>query len=277
MTDDSPLSRRRLLAAIGGVGLLSATPRVASALRREPSFTRYTYAQSTATGPNLRVAWYERYNGRLLEESNRFGDGAPLTNGSASFDEAGDAGRFVDVTGPDAVDAGPVLSIPGAQPGDEGLLLLGLRAEDAAARAWLRVTASEFAEGTLTEPERTAGDTSAGPDAGELQHHVDVQLWYDTGRLGVGGCNGLRDVTEEAVVASGTLRAVGDALEDGVLLDFGALSDPCIPADAQRCLALRWAIDPTVNNVIQSDSVRLDVALAVTACDETTTPFGAGA
>jgi hypothetical protein len=273
MTDDSPLSRRRLLAAIGGVGLLAAGPRAVGALRGEPSFTRYTYAQSAGAGPNLRVAWYERYNGAVQEESNRFTDGAPLTNTTESFNASGDAGRFVDVTGPDAVAAGPVLSIPNAQPGDEGLLLIGLRAEHADARAWLSVTASEFAENGLTEPERTDGDTDA---EGELQDNVDATLWYDTGRLGIGGCNGRRDFSEEAVVVGGTLQEIDAALTDGVLLDFGVVGDPCIPEDEQRCLALGWAIDPAVTNVIQSDSVRLDVTVAVTACDETTNPFEVG-
>jgi hypothetical protein len=277
MTHGSPLTRRKLLAAIGGVGLLAAGPRVVGAMGTDPAFTQYTYAQST--GPNLRVAWYERYNGTLAEESNRFTDGTPLTNDSDSFNASGDAGRFVDVTGPDAVAAGPVLSIPNAQPGDEGLLLIGLRAEGADARAWLSIEAYEFAENSLVEPERTEGDTTTddtATDAGELQHYVDVECWYDTGRLGVGGCNGRRDFSEEAVVAAGTLAEVSDALAGGVPLTFGLVDDACIDAETQRCLALRWRIDPSVTNVIQSDSARLDIAFAATACDETTNPFGGG-
>ena len=278
MTHDSRFTRRNLLAAIGGVGLLAATPRVAGALGRDPSFTQYTYAQST--GPDLRVAWYERYNGSLLEESNRFAGAPPLTNSSDSFNESGDAGRFVNVTGSDAVATGPVLSIPNAQPGDDGLLLIGLRAEDAAARVWLSISAYDFAENSLVEPERVAGDTTTDDstaDAGELQHYVDVECWYDTGRLGVGGCNGRRDFTEEAVVAAGTLAEVSDALAGGVALDFGLVDDACIDAGTQRCLALRWRIDPSVSNVIQSDSARLDIAFAATTCDDTTNPFGGSA
>lgn len=271
MTHGSPFTRRELLAAIGGVGLLAAGPRVASALRRDPAFTQYTYAQTS--GPDLRVAWYERYNGTLVEESNRFSGGDPLTNSSESFNESGDAGRFVNVTGSDAVAAGPVLSIPNAHPGDEGLLLIGLRAEDAPARVWLSVTAFDFAENSLVEPERADGDTDAD-DVGELQDFVDVECWYDTGRFGVGGCNGDRDFSEEAVVAAGTLAEVSDALTDGVALDFGVVGDACIDAGTQRCLALRWRIDPAVTNVIQSDSARLDIAFAATTCDDTTNPFG---
>lgn len=268
----SSLSRRELLAGIGAVGLLAAGPRVASALRGEPPFTRYTYAQTTDGGPDLRVAWVERYNGVLLEESNALTGGAPLQNTSESFNESGGAGRFVDRTGPDAVGAGPVVSIPNAHPGDEGLLLVGLRAEDADARVWLSVTASEFAENTLVEPEVVDGDVP-GPE-GELQDHVEVELWYDTGRLGIGACNGVRDPTEEAVVPAGTLAEVGASLADGTPLDFGLVERACIPAGSQRCLAFRWRIDPTVTNVVQSDSARLDVAIAATACDDTTNPFG---
>jgi len=274
MTHDSPLTRRKLLAAIGGVGLLAAGPRVVGALGGDPAFTRYTYAQSASDGPDLRVAWYERYNGTVLEESNRFSAAAPLTNSSDSFNASGDAGRFVDLTGPDAVDAGPVFSIPNAHPGDEGLLLIGLRAEDADARVWLGVDAYTFAENSLVEPERAANDTD---ETGELQDYVDVELWYDTGRLGLGGCNGRRDVTEEAVVAGGTLAEVGDALAGGIPLEFGLVDDACIAAGTQRCLALRWHLDPVVSNVVQSDSVRLDIAFAATACDEATNPFGGDA
>jgi hypothetical protein len=66
-------------------------------------------------------------------------------------------------------------------------------------------------------------------------------------------------------------------LGSGVLLDFGIVESACIRADTQRCLALRWSIDPSVNNVIQSDSVRLDLSLVATDCDTTTNPFGADA
>lgn len=263
-----------MLAAIGGVGLLAAGPRVVGALRRDPSFTQYTYAQSTDGGPDLRVAWYETYNGTLQEESNRFTGGDPLTNTSDSFNRSGDAGRFVDLTGmdPDTVDPGPVLAIPNALPGDEGLLLIGLRAEHAPARAWLGVSYTT-AENGILEPERADADDTA---EGELQDYVDVELWYDTGRGGLGGCNGVRDLSEEAVVGAGALAEVGDALADGTLLDFGVLGDPCIDAGSQRCLALRWSVDPDVNNVIQGDSVQFDITVAATTCDDTSNPFEDG-
>ncbi|MFB6108864.1 MAG: hypothetical protein ABEJ82_08505 [Haloplanus sp.] len=271
MTRDSTISRRDILASIGAVGLLAGGPRVARALRGEPPFTRYTYAQTTESGPDLRVAWYERYNGVVVEESNALTGGPALDNTSDSFNDSGDAGRFVDRTGPDAVDAGPVLSIPNAQPGDDGLLVVGLRAEDADARVWLAVTASEFAENGVNEPESKDDDTT--PDVGELQEYVEVEWWYDTGRLGVGACNGVRDPTEEAVVPAGTLVEVSDALAGGTLLDFGLVESVCIPAGSQRCLALRWRIDPSVTNVIQSDSARLDIAFAATTCDDDANPF----
>jgi len=270
MTNGSSFTRRELLAAIGGVGLLAAAPRVAGALSTDPSFTRYTYAQSTDSGPDLRVAWYERYNGTLLDESNQLSGDAPLTNSSDSFNASGDSGQFVNVTGPDAVQTGPVLSIPNAHPGDDGLLLVGLRAENAPARAWLRVTA-EYAENGRVEPEIAAGDDD---DEGELQDYVTTEFWYDTGPFG--GCNGSRSLTEAAVVPAGTLADVAGSLEAGVGLDFGIAGRACIPEDEQRCLALRWHIDPDVGNVIQSDSVVLDAEFVATTCDDTSNPFTEG-
>jgi len=263
MTYGSPLTRRKLLAAIGGVGLLAVGPRVVGALGHDPAFTQYTYAQST--GPTLRVAWYERYNGTLAEESNRFTDGAPLTNDSDSFNASGDDGRFVDVTGPDAVAAGPVLSIPNAQPGDGGLLLIGLRADGADARAWLSIEAYEFAENSLTEPERTEGDgTTDGTatDAGELQDYVDVECWYDTGRLGVGSCNGRRDFSEEAFVASGTLAEVSDALSGGVPLTFGLVGERAADIDYNGPASYRTNFLDSVWNLTPEEAAEIDSTLA---------------
>ncbi|MFC6989070.1 hypothetical protein ACFQJD_10785 [Haloplanus sp. GCM10025708] len=233
MTHDSPrLSRRTLLAGLGTVGLVATGPGVVRALRGQPPYANYTYAQTTEDGPDLRVAWYETYNGEYREDSNRFTDGEKLENTSDSFNESATAERFVDRTGPNQVDAPPVVDLPNVHPGDSGTLVLGLLAENADARVWLRLAAAEFRENRLTEPEIVDADTTDdvfGSDGslvtggGELQEYVDVRLWYDTGVLDTGmvvGCNGVYDAAVESLVALPETSASPRA--DGTLTDLSA-------------------------------------------------------
>lgn len=298
MTHDSPrLSRRTLLAGLGAVGLVATGPGVVRALQGHPPYTNYTYAQTTEGGPDLRVAWYETYNGEYQEDSNRFTDGAPqLQNTSDAFNDSATAGRFVDTTGPNQVDAPPVVTLPNVHPGDRGTLVLGLLAENAEARVWLRTAASEFRENNLTEPELVDGDTSVDvfdvdgtleSGGGELQDYVDVRLWYDTGILDTGvavGCNGVYDPLVESLVslpatsplpvANGTLAELSNAMDEGVELGFGFLENGCLPVGRERCLGFEWRVDPDVGNLIQTDSVTFTLEFAVTTCDDTTNPFG---
>ncbi|WP_423751717.1 hypothetical protein [Salinirarus marinus] len=298
MTHDSPrLSRRTLLAGLGTVGLVATGPGVVRALRGQPPYANYTYAQTTEDGPDLRVAWYETYNGEYREDSNRFTDGEKLENTSDSFNESATAERFVDRTGPNQVDAPPVVDLPNVHPGDSGTLVLGLLAENADARVWLRLAAAEFRENRLTEPEIVDADTTDdvfGSDGslvtggGELQEYVDVRLWYDTGVLDTGmvvGCNGVYDAAVESLVAlpetSASPRADGTltdlsadaALGEGGGLDFGLLDDGCLPVGRERCLGLEWRVAPDVGNVIQTDSVAFTIEFGVTTCDDTNNPF----
>ena len=280
MTDKSQITRRTALASLGAVGLAAVGPRVVRGLRGEPPFTRYTFAQSA--GPDLRIVWYELYNGEYQEDSNRFTSGPPLSNTSESFNDSAKAGRFVDTTADaegKAVNAGPVISLSNVLPGDEGVLVIGLLAEDADARVWFRVSLDETAENGLYEPERVDGDTTETD--GELQDALDVRLWYDNGMFG--GCNGQLDASEAFVTglstlgdADGRLAAVADGTEDGLVLDFGPLDSGCLPTGVERCVSFAWAIDPAVDNTAQTDSVAFDVEFATVACDDDTNPFAAG-
>ncbi|MFB6123960.1 MAG: hypothetical protein ABEJ78_10940 [Haloferacaceae archaeon] len=299
MTHDSPrLSRRTLLAGLGTVGIVATGPGVVRALRGQPPYANYTYAQTTENGPDLRVAWYETYNGEHREDSGRFTDGEGLENTSASFNDSAQAGRFVDRTGPNRVDAPPVVDLPNVHPGDRGTVVLGLLAENAEARVWLRLTAAEFRENRRTEPEAVDGDATGDVFAtdgslvdggGELQEHVDVRLWYDTGILDTGmavGCNGVYDPVVESLVAlpetsvrpraDGTLAdlSANAALGEGVALDFGLLDDGCLPVGRERCLGVAWRVDADVGNLIQTDSATFALEFAVTTCDDTNNPFG---
>jgi hypothetical protein len=287
VSDGSGLTRREILAGLGTVGLVAGGPSVARALRGEPPFVAYTVAQSDSGGPDLRVAWYELYNGTREEDSARFTDGATLEGTSESFNRSAAAGEFVDRTGPRRVDAGPAIRLSNVLPGDEGALVVGLVA-DADVRVWLRVAAppvdgrsrplsAGYLENGLREPERAAGDATA--DAGELQDALAVKFWYDNGSLG--GCDGALAASEDLVTlasslgtAEGTFDEVASGFSSGVALDFGLLDSDCLPANTPRCVSFRWALPPGTGNDAQGDSVAFDVEFGATACDETVNPFG---
>ncbi|MEF8818829.1 MAG: hypothetical protein V5A31_10195 [Haloferacaceae archaeon] len=281
----TPITRRQVLAGLGAVGLVAAGPRLVRAARGEPAFTRYTLAQSTTGGPDLRIAWYETYNGDYQEDSGRFTGGPGLQPTNSSFDAAAEAGRFVDTTADaegEAVGAGAVVDLGNVMPGDEGAVVVGLLADAADATVWFRLRLDATPENGLVEPERTAGDATDA--VGELQDAVRVALWYDDSTLG--GCNGETDGSEGFVTSlsslgdlDGTLADVADATEsdepadEGVRLDFDLLGSGCLPANTQRCVGFRWAVPASVANEVQTDGVSFALEFATVPCGEATNPF----
>lgn len=274
-TNPRPISRRKILAGVGTVGLLTVGAGLGSGLRGDPQYTHYTYAQEDG-GPNLLVTWYETYNdgaGGPVDRSS-----PDLEPNNASFEDAAANDEFVDDLGLVFDARGPVIDIPNAMPGDTGSLIVGLTVEEVAGAVWFRAVAPErFPDGTLnyrengqTEPEVAAGDSSA--DRGELQEEVIVTVWYDVGVAGFGACNGERDPLE-AVVATGTLEEVAAELEAGVRLDT-ELFGQCLEAGQTRCLGFSWEVPTTAGNRIQTDSVTFDLEFVATDCEEPVNPFG---
>jgi hypothetical protein len=272
------VTRRQALAGIGALGVLAVAPRAVRAARGDPPFTRYTLAQTDA-GPDLRIAWYETYNGVYREDSDRFTGGPGLDPTAAAFNDSATAGRFVDTTadaGGDAVNAGAVVDLGDVLPGDEGVVVVGLLAGGADATVWFRARLDATPENGRVEPERAAGDTS--DEAGELQDAVTVELWYDNGV--VGGCNGVIDASESLVTGlsglgsvDGSLAAVAAETAEGVELDFGPLDSGCLPAGVERCLGVRWSLDESVGNAVQTDGVSFALEFATVPCGDATNPF----
>jgi hypothetical protein len=283
----TPITRRQVLAGLGAVGLVAAGPRLVRAARGEPGFTQYTLAQSADGGPDLRIAWYETYNGTYQEDSGRFTSGPALRPTNESFTDAAAAGRFVDTvdaTNPeDVVEPGAVIGLDNVLPGDEGVVVVGLLAEDADARVWFKLDLLATPENGRYEPEATAGDATDGADEGELQDAIDVELWYDTSLTG--GCDGVRNGSEAFVSGlstlgslDGTLAEVAAATDRGVELDFDLVGTGCLPAGVQRCVAFRWSFpEAPDNNRSQTDGVSFSLRFATVACGNTdTAPFAAG-
>ncbi|WP_435114990.1 hypothetical protein [Halolamina sp. C58] len=259
------LTRRSVLTALGGVGLGTVAGSRLLAGERPP-FSRYTLAQSAEGTGSLRVAWYERYGDEPVE-------------GSGGVD-AGAADTLDPDTSPAYVEtaATAVVSLDDVLPGDDGTLVVGLQAIDADLNVWVRPRITLDAENGQTEPELLA--EGADTDDGELDERTDVAYWLDNGVV-FGRCNGQRGLLEPRLTtatgspATGTLRAVTDALSDGVRLPFdgGAGCPDALPAGGNRCVGFSWEIPETVGNEIQSDVLSFDLEFVATACGDDANPF----
>ncbi|HRY62682.1 MAG TPA: TasA family protein [Candidatus Paceibacterota bacterium] len=94
-----------------------------------------------------------------------------------------------------------------------------------------------------TEPESTDGDTTCGAGQGELGANMNITIFVDADKDGVidGG---------ETTLYTGTL--------DGLATSYDA--NLALAAGAEQYVSLNWSIPTTVGNVIQSDSVQLDMS-----------------
>ncbi|WP_435318962.1 hypothetical protein [Haloarchaeobius sp. TZWSO28] len=195
--------------------------------------------QTDRDGRHLRVDWREEYNGRVVENPD------VRTEGQAT--------------------SGPLIDLDDVKPGDEGLLVLQVSVAREASRVVLSLPLVETDENGQNEAEEKSPDPL--PGRGELQRHVDLALWYDSGVVveSIGSCNGDRE-RGESLIAAGTLAAVADQLEAGRVLTPPGASDGCLAGGDSFCLTLHWALDEDVDNVIQSDSASFVVGLQLQPC-----------
>jgi hypothetical protein len=274
MTHSSRFTRRQVLASIGAVGLVTSGARVVGAVRGSPPYTHYTYAQTDEGLPNLQIAWYERYNGTILERSS---SGLDATN--ESFEDAADADEFVDDEAAGYVDTGPVVSLTDVMPGDSGVVVVGLLLTDRPGDVWFLPEAppSGYKENGHTEPERMANDVT--PDEGELQDELEIEVWYDDGLLGFGGCDGTQNAGESTVSdgrgdVAGALREVYERF----VLDSdtnGIRLFDCLETGESRCIGVRWRLPEETGNHVQTDGVDFSLRFAATEClADPTSPFG---
>ena len=240
---DGSISRRTVLRGIGLSGAAAGGLILVSSDRSQ-AYQNEIQVQNPA---GLRVAWTERYNGSVIES-----EGAEDRRGS-----------------------GPVIRLRDVLPGDSGSLAIRLEpvADPESDRtftmsAQLALLASR--ERDLTEPERKSGDDS-GPGStrteGELAGAVDATIAYDSGILGTDllACDGSTSLGEFGTIASGPLEEVVETLEDGTVVDPPG-DDSCFAPGEAACFVLDWAIPESVGNVIQTDSLRLDLSFRCEEC-----------
>ena len=135
-------SRRHVLAGLGTVGLGLGVP-VALFSGRSRAYTSYTMvpadvdgtdstsaSQSPSDGHGLRVAWWESYNGHVLETQ---GDGSE-TDAERVLDDGSEPTFVQDANG-------PLVTVGNVLPGDEGTVGIGIEADVASGQdvaVWFR-------------------------------------------------------------------------------------------------------------------------------------------
>lgn len=249
---NSPLTRRRLIAAVGGVGFLTAGSRAASAaMDLDPvTFTQFEQVDGGAM-PDVLLNWRETYNGDVLEAS-----------GFSNPPSAGPEGLLIDVADVLPGDAGTVTFQVELGEGETE------QAPDAA-RVLFAPVIYENAENGVNEPERDAGDVVGS--AGDLDDALTLGLRYD------GGCNGTDlpivpddtrvhpDVAKSAS-AGQTIREVASILSDGV--ELTPPSGSCFQVGESTCLTVEWALPKGVGNRVQGDSLGFLFRFSPQPCEQ---------
>lgn len=268
------VNRRQFLAGIattGAVGVgFGCRYRDASSDSLEYTNAAYTVVQGSVPGPRLRVDWYSTYNGDLLTSAPPGADTGDDGNGDAherwddasSNESADDAGS----------NTGPVVRIPNLLPGDSGTVSMSLLIEDP----------------TESETEHSVWVRRLLPNESgqQLAEVVDIELWYDDGLFGIGGCRGAEDGVYGTPVVTGTLEnpsiataSETDDFERGIELDPGFLSDSCLESGQRLCLGFHWSIPEAVTNTYQGSTTTFSLGFRAVNCDvaaEFGNPFEVG-
>jgi len=260
-------TRRHVLAGLGTAGAGLGTS-IALFTGRSRAYTSYTMvpadvgtqastaSQSQSDGHGLRVAWWESYNGHVLETQ---GDGSE-TDAGRVLDDGSDPTFVQDATG-------PLINVGNVLPGDEGMVGIGIEADippGQEAAVWFRTRLVSESENGINEPESKHPDENpSDPDDGEMDELTQVTVWKNSGLTEFLGANDGRIAPViEPVFGDGSLREVfaESDLADGIELD-------CLPGGETTYVALRWELPADVGNVVQSDSVTFDLEFRAAPCD----------
>lgn len=241
MTDDNQqlynLSRRKMLAGLGAIGLASA----GAGLGTSAYFSdRESFQNNTLTAGSLDL--------RVLYDTSYDSDGAVQNQaGSAMGTQDGDA-------------AGMFYDLDDVKPGDSGHVVFCFEIVDNPSFMWACGDLSQ-AENGFTEPEADVDDD----ELGELAESIEATLSY---------CD---EVDGELVrgeeIAAGSIVDIFAALVDGVPFDGTGTAglapgeqapyDEAIVVDdvdaiTGPCICLDWLLPITVGNEIQSDSMTMN-------------------
>jgi uncharacterized Zn-binding protein involved in type VI secretion len=249
----SPLTRRRILAAVGSAGALYlGVNRAGAAFGIDPpelnqGTVHGTYAQPTDfvnAPPRIAVTWREIVNGTIQEDTG-------LTT-----DTEGDTGAIGLI-----VDEAVV-------PGDSGSVtmraeLLERDQETANAELYLKFHLSS-AENGINEPEADAGDTS--PSDGELEDFARIRIWEDEGIFDGNGELEPLPIIGDTPIASGSLADVAESSTFDGGYRIAINGETCLSPGDEVYVSFEWEIPESVGNIIQSDSATFQVGFDPRPC-----------
>jgi predicted ribosomally synthesized peptide with SipW-like signal peptide len=301
MTDDFELTRRKALAALGGIGVASAGAGLGTSAYFSDQET-FENNQLTAGTLDLKVSWAEHYSDWSEDEADfaRMEDGELVVEDREGFMDATLQEQYPDDETRQAIESGeadpcevladvpddiekPVIGVSDVKPGDFGEVTFDFALCDNPGYVWLNGGLLDASENGLTEPE--ADDPDEG-DGVELLDEIRVTVWYDSGN------NVLEDpetiVTdrefepnpissaiavsgEDRIVTQGTLREVLDRLstEKGIPLDADPTTvghDCYTNSPTVHYVGFKWELPVDHANEIQSDSVEFDLGFYTEQC-----------
>ena len=255
------LSRRSVLAGLGGAGMASAGAGLGTSayLNDTESFEDNTITAGTL---DLLVGYYSYWDQGMA--------------GSGSVQGTQDGSGTVSA------------ELTDVKPGDSGLLAFCPVIETNPAYLWLCGEVTSSSENGYAEPEpetSDAGDSNdpGDPDgAGELAESISVTVNYCDVADDVGDSFDPSDVSVLAEVWSGSLAELMSSIQNGVPLDGdgepasgGGFDVPgeqaCFAgtgaAEADNpCLCLDWEVPTEVGNEIQGDSLEFDLEFHAEQC-----------
>jgi predicted ribosomally synthesized peptide with SipW-like signal peptide len=259
MPDKIELTRRRVLAGLGTVGVASAGAGLGTSayFSDTESFENNTL---TAGELNLVVDWWTDVDQGMA--------GTSMNSGTLDGNPADYTYEVTDV-----------------KPGDTGTLAFCPKIIDNPAWLWFGSDdgLTDYENG-LTEPEADVDDTT-GEGNGELSENVKVDVYYASG-VTMGdqqiSCDHIRQMNNPEDYTMADLAA---DMQNGFLIDgdvgtdaaSGTQAYPASPDDETQtgpCICLEWEVPASVGNVIQTDSFEFDFSLV--AMQQRNNPGGSG-
>jgi predicted ribosomally synthesized peptide with SipW-like signal peptide len=251
MTDDNTfrLSRRKVLAGLGTVGLASA----GAGLGTTAYFSdEETFEDNVLTAGTLDL--FVDYFSYVDQGSH----GIDMYTGTAD--------------GEPAVKA----ELDDIKPGDSGKLGFCFRIEDNPAYLWMggELTANDD-EGSTEAEENHSDDTTFGDGEGDLADAIDVVVSYAHAPEVV---SDPADFTATEELWSGTFADFMDVLKNGIPIDaaetpglLNAGEQACFAGTrdveaTNPCLTVDWSISTDVGNEIQTDSLAFDMLFYAEQC-----------
>lgn len=238
-------TRRSILTSVGAVGVGGygfLRFRGSSTAGSDARYTNYTLAETH--GPQLLVGWYSTYNGDLQS-------GSPIDDDDWDYNSTDEYVDGVDLAENPAVDVGNAL------PGDSGTLSVGLfiEPESESGRIWMQLE----------------------DGGGALSDDIEIDVWYDTGIFGIGGCRGGDNgVSADTITPENATIANPGQLADGIEINPGIFDNGQIDPGDRVCIGLAWSFPPRVSNGLQRESASFELEFVAVDSNDSTNPFAGG-